>query len=574
MRKAGAGQRAKKRLRKSGQKEHGARDAARPSGKDASPVIIEDLVDSENEQGALPEVLCAADLNLSGTSKELSRKRERRLMKARKKHTMNKGKPCTKKLELGGNKYKASEAIPKDDSMSTTPTGNEPRRNERRRSTSSLGNGVKSLWSAEQGNVWKKQKELKERQKKEREMLSIRQSVCESAACDAASRAKRVLCGKQYRTWKEAVCSAAQELEEERVTSDATERLRHELRHSPQTEIEAEVAKVREMIGALPSLAMERRRLSSMAENRKAGDKAFAAQEYFSALRFWMQAMYDSAATSARKDRGYWHVQLHCNRAAAHLKLQDARRAYDEATVALSIDETYAKARWRRAAALSLMGGRENLEEAKADLDIAAQLLSRDLSKNASRKLLQEVQTGLAGIEEELKNPEPRGQEAAKEEERSTKKGAAAPDAAPTRGAYLEVLQLPSTATPDQVRKAFKRMALKWHPDKWSGRSSADKEEAAESFRKISDAKDALLAMMKDDGPFIAGADRKRSSSRPTPDPVSTSGRGRTPGSAGYFSNWSNPTPDASRQKAARRHRTPGSAGFFSNWSSGSDCKS
>lgn len=51
-----------------------------------------------------------------------------------------------------------------------------------------------------------------------------------------------------------------------------------------------------------------------------------------------------------------------------------------------------------------------------------------------------------------------------------------------------EVLGLPKTATIEEVKKAYKKLAIKWHPDK----NPNNKEQAKEKFREISEAYEIL----------------------------------------------------------------------------------
>jgi len=64
---------------------------------------------------------------------------------------------------------------------------------------------------------------------------------------------------------------------------------------------------------------------------------------------------------------------------------------------------------------------------------------------------------------------------------------------------YL-LLEVPHTSTIEEIKKAYRKMALKWHPDKNGG--SVD---AAEMFRKVKAAYDCLVDPMK-----RAAADAKR----------------------------------------------------------------
>jgi len=53
---------------------------------------------------------------------------------------------------------------------------------------------------------------------------------------------------------------------------------------------------------------------------------------------------------------------------------------------------------------------------------------------------------------------------------------------------FYEVLQVSKTATNDEVKKAYKKLAIKWHPDKNPGREK----EAEEKFKEIAEAYSVL----------------------------------------------------------------------------------
>lgn len=53
---------------------------------------------------------------------------------------------------------------------------------------------------------------------------------------------------------------------------------------------------------------------------------------------------------------------------------------------------------------------------------------------------------------------------------------------------YYEILDVPKTATDQDIKKAYRKLALKWHPDK----NPNNKEEAEENFKQISEAYDVL----------------------------------------------------------------------------------
>lgn len=57
---------------------------------------------------------------------------------------------------------------------------------------------------------------------------------------------------------------------------------------------------------------------------------------------------------------------------------------------------------------------------------------------------------------------------------------------------YYEVLGVDKNATADEIKKAYRKLALKYHPDKFANKSDAEKKEAEEKFIEAANAYDVL----------------------------------------------------------------------------------
>jgi molecular chaperone DnaJ len=57
---------------------------------------------------------------------------------------------------------------------------------------------------------------------------------------------------------------------------------------------------------------------------------------------------------------------------------------------------------------------------------------------------------------------------------------------------YYKILGIEKNATEDEIKKAFRKQAVKWHPDKWANSSEEEKKKAEEMFKDIAEANEIL----------------------------------------------------------------------------------
>ncbi len=57
---------------------------------------------------------------------------------------------------------------------------------------------------------------------------------------------------------------------------------------------------------------------------------------------------------------------------------------------------------------------------------------------------------------------------------------------------YYEVLGVGKTASADEIKSAYRKLALKWHPDRWVNGSDAEKKTAEENFKEAAEAYSVL----------------------------------------------------------------------------------
>jgi DnaJ homolog subfamily C member 7 len=185
------------------------------------------------------------------------------------------------------------------------------------------------------------------------------------------------------------------------------------------------------------------RMIQKLIRTKEQGNAAFKAKDYPKAIELYTQGL---TIDPANKDINSKLLQ---NRAQAHYNLKNFDRAIEDCTEALRLDPAYLKALKIRARASGAAG---NWDEAIRDFKGVAQA-------NPSEK----------GIQDEIRNAE-------WELKKSSRKD------------YYKILGVAKDASEQEIKKAYRRLAIQYHPDK-----NRDGEGNDEKFKEIGEAYETLI---------------------------------------------------------------------------------
>ena len=154
-----------------------------------------------------------------------------------------------------------------------------------------------------------------------------------------------------------------------------------------------------------------------------------------------------------------YNSKLHANRAAALMKLRKNAEAMEDLNRALALDDTYVKGYMRRAACASAIGGVEHLEQAMRDYESAKRLV-RDPAT------VSELESNIRSTKAAIKQAK--------------------------RKDYYKILGVDRDATEAQLKKAYRKAALKWHPDRHTSSTDEQKKQAEAMFKDVNEAYEVL----------------------------------------------------------------------------------
>ena len=236
-------------------------------------------------------------------------------------------------------------------------------------------------------------------------------------------------------------------------------------------------------------------------KERSEGNTAFKQGQWTSAVDSYTRALAVDP-THAR-----FNSLLYCNRGAAHAKNNALQQALADCSAAIALNRSYAKAYLRRgelrarcgdrSRALEDLGAAQRLD-ASGPVGQEAQRRVAELRKEQAREAANAAagaKAGSQGWDRARANYGPGAGSSGYGSSSSSSRGgggAGTFSAAAKTPNYYDVLGLESGCDADAIRKAYKKLCLKYHPDKHASSPAADKAKAQQSFIEVQKAYDVL----------------------------------------------------------------------------------
>ena len=239
---------------------------------------------------------------------------------------------------------------------------------------------------------------------------------------------------------------------------------------------------------------------------RSEGNNAFKRSEWVKAIDAYTRALAVDP-THAR-----FNSLLYCNRGAAHAKNDALQQALADCSAAIALNRSYAKAYLRRGELRAKCGDRVRATEdfgAAQRLD-ASGPVGQEAAKRVSDMRKESAREAAAAAAAAGANANFRGWDRARAGygpsggPRAGASGSSGYGGGGSSGAggtgssrsskqpdHYEMLGIDATASADEIRKAYKKMCLKYHPDKITG-SEAEKAAAQQRFLDVQKAHDVL----------------------------------------------------------------------------------
>ena len=203
-------------------------------------------------------------------------------------------------------------------------------------------------------------------------------------------------------------------------------------------------------------------------DTKKTGDTAYRSADYSGAIEAWSHCVdlcsrLGSSSSNNISTGKVYVAKLYCNRAQAKFKLEKNSDAVNDCRLSINADSSFAKAYLRRAEINMSINTKESLNACVADYEKVGKLQDQDGTAEGQKinvqKKIQEVKTAIKRI---------------------------------GKKDLYKILGITRTTDEDGIKKAYRKCALKYHPDKQASKPETEKEEAVAKFKEVNLAYEVL----------------------------------------------------------------------------------
>ena len=202
--------------------------------------------------------------------------------------------------------------------------------------------------------------------------------------------------------------------------------------------------------------------LKSLGKKKSEADTAYTSKQYEKAIEFYTEAIQmfqlNVNVNQTKISSTTYIAKLHFNRASSHANLRHHEQVIQDCSYAIQLDDKYLKAYIRRAASHLIIGDESNCMKAIQDYQFALQNIP-SADENDLKKKINAAQIQL---------------------KRSKRKD------------FYKILGVPKDATDSEIKKCYRKLALKYHPDRHANSTEEKKKEAESIFRDVNLAYEVL----------------------------------------------------------------------------------
>eukprot|EP00604_Paraphysomonas_vestita_P000670 CAMPEP_0174824782 /NCGR_PEP_ID=MMETSP1107-20130205/38037_1 /TAXON_ID=36770 /ORGANISM="Paraphysomonas vestita, Strain GFlagA" /LENGTH=308 /DNA_ID=CAMNT_0016053973 /DNA_START=569 /DNA_END=1495 /DNA_ORIENTATION=+ len=195
----------------------------------------------------------------------------------------------------------------------------------------------------------------------------------------------------------------------------------------------------------------EYKQIKDINDTKERGNTAYKEGRYEDAINEWERCI------QLDRNNRQFISKIYSNKANAYAKLRKHEDAVRECNLSLRANSDNLKALLRRAESNYAIGTEQSLQEALKDYEALHERNESEVG-DMSKKIKQtKTAIKMAG-----------------------------------RKDLYKILEVGRDADPDDIRKAYRKLALKYHPDKQAGKSEAEIETASTKFKAVSEAYEIL----------------------------------------------------------------------------------